>query len=154
MMYFLIGSLQMIASVYLQQIRRARREHPDHAEEIERQLTWYLSFFWSSARNATAMNFQWSENATKCLGWIGLAALNEGLNETARCAVSNIVSVTKAAAEKVPNVESHQLAQLLMPLRLMAELATETHTAHMLRYIQSPTPSAPSPPGLSLLLGV
>jgi hypothetical protein len=137
MMFYLIRSLQRIAQIYLQQILRARRERPKCAQEIEVQLKSYLSFFWSSGQNAGAMSLQWTENATKCLGCIGLAALNEGLDETSRSALGNIASVTKAAGEKIPNVGGHELARLLMPLRLMKELATEIGTAHLLLQLQT-----------------
>jgi hypothetical protein len=136
MMFYLIQSLQMIGSVYLKEIQRARREHSKSISEIEGQLGWYLSFFWSSAKSAKAMKFQWTENAVKCLGWIGLAALNGRLDETARSAVENIASVTKSAAEKIQNVGSHELARLLMPMRLMMHLATKLGIIHMVRQIQ------------------
>jgi hypothetical protein len=77
------------------------------------------------AEKATAMNFQWTENAAKSLGWIGLAALNEGFKDTTRSASENIASVTQTAGAKLQNVGSHRLARLLMPLRLMNELAVE-----------------------------
>jgi len=137
MMFYLIQSLQMISSIYLKEIQRARRERSESTQEIEGQLAWYLSFFWSSAKAAKAMKFQWTENAVKCLGWIGLAAINEGLDDTVRSALQNIASLTNSAAGKIQTVASHELARLLMPMRLMMHLATEIGTAHMVRQIQA-----------------
>jgi hypothetical protein len=137
MMFYLIQSLQMIASIYLHEIQRARQQDPERAAEIEGQLGWYLSFFWSSAQSATEMSFQWTESATDCLGWIGLRALNEGCVDTTQSALQNIAAVTKAAAAKIPGVASHQLARLLMPMRLMMELAPEVGATHMMDRIQT-----------------
>ncbi len=125
MMFYLIQSLQMIASVYLNEIRRARQEHPEHSDEIEHQLGWYLAFFSYAAHSAAVMNFTWIENATKCLGWIGLASIDEDFFDTTRSVAGKITSIAKATVEKIPKTGSHQLARLLFPLRLMAELATQ-----------------------------
>src|SRR5262249_26026333 len=87
--------------------------------------------------HAQMMDFHRSEDISKCLGWIGLAALNEGLTDTTASALGNLTSVTKAAAQKIPNVGSRDLARLLMPLRLMGELATRIDNEQALHQIHN-----------------
>lgn len=136
LMFYLIQSLRKIASIYLCEILRAREKNPSHAEEIERQLARFLAFFWSSANMAKSMSRQSTENSTECLGWIGLAFLNEGLPETTMSAARNIGFVTTAAATKIENIGVHELASMLMPLRLMLVLATEIGSTEMAKRIQ------------------
>ncbi len=137
-MFYLIPALQMIGCVHLRALERegSWQDYLAHSEEVEKQLAWYLSFFWSSTKNANVLDRTRMEDATKCLGWIGLAALDEGFNSTALSVIRNVASLTKTSAEKIPNVQDRDLATLLMPLRLMSLLASEIGSAHMVKQIE------------------
>ncbi len=136
LMFYLIQAQQMIGSTYVQQLVLARRKYPSYVDKIERQLAWFLSFFWSTARAATTMKRNWSEDAVNCLGWLGLASLNEGFNDTATSVAQNITAIAFEAAEKIKPVRDEDLARLLIPLRLMAWLASEIGATTLFERIQ------------------
>lgn len=123
LMFYLIQAEQMIASIYLDQLRATVKSNREHTEEIEQHVYWFISFFRSSAHHANSMDRHWTENAADCLGWIGIAYLNEGFNNSALSAAQSIASITANAAEKIEAVRTEDLAELLVPLRLMKALA-------------------------------
>jgi hypothetical protein len=101
----------------------AQKSRPASVNELERQVAWYMSFYWSVFDHVEKIEFWRAHESTECLGWIGLAFLDAGFAEVALSAASNIVSVVDDCSTKLPAASPNRLAELLIPMRLIRSLA-------------------------------
>jgi hypothetical protein len=123
LMFYLTQSVQMMASDCLGELARAHENQSAQASEIEGKISRLLAFFSSSAEHSRKVDISRAQEAAKCLGWIGLAALDIGSKEVVLSAARNIGSIAIAASTKSSDLSDQHVARLLMPLRLLRRLA-------------------------------
>ena len=82
------------------------------------------------------MKLQWAENSVKCLCWIGLVAIDDGHTDTAFFVADNMMSVAKSAAAKIKNIATRELADLLVPMRMMVYLAGEIGYDYVVKQLE------------------
>jgi hypothetical protein len=126
LMYSLNLSVRQLAFCVLDESRRARAAEQPSAEQMERIAGSLIWFYGTVAYRAAAMDVQRSCEAADRLGWLGLWSLEWISDECALTAAKNIVSLAQYGATKLTGASIHDLASVLLPLRLIKWLARES----------------------------
>lgn len=95
-------SIYEISLLYLDLIQKACQECPQHIDELQKQVSWYLSFFWSAYSKSTTVNSVYTQEATSVISKVGLLFLSKRLFKVPKDCISDIFSIGKSYLEISP----------------------------------------------------